>query len=82
MLPDSLKKLARATRDFAELKMLYTDANELIADIRAALDLLHKRQETIDDLTRRVNQIRNVRDTMLVDIQDVVKRFDFTLRSL
>jgi uncharacterized coiled-coil DUF342 family protein len=81
-LDESLKNLARASRDFAELRLVYKDPEMLCADIRAALAKIDEKQEQIDRLTGRVNEIRNSRDELLVGVQAVMKKFDFTMRSV
>jgi chromosome segregation ATPase len=81
-IPKTLKRLSRACRDFAEMKAAYTDFKELAKDVRLALQELADRQERIQALERRINEIRNSRETLLVEMQDVMKKFDFTLRSI
>ena len=82
MLPEALQTLAKASRDFAEVQMTYKSPEVLCSDIRKAFEFIHAQQQEIDDLKRRINQIRNARDEMLVQIQGVYKRFDFTLRAV
>jgi uncharacterized coiled-coil DUF342 family protein len=82
MIPDDLKNLCRASRDFAELTSVYRDPKELIVDIRLAIEHIAQRDGRIDELQRRINQIRNARDEIIVGVQDVMKRFDSTLRAI
>jgi hypothetical protein len=81
-IPESLKDLSRASRDFAELKMTYKDPEKLCRDIRELFDLLYAKGDEIDRLSGRINEIRNCRDSLLADVQSAMKKFDFTMRSL
>lgn len=79
------QRLALACRDFAEIKMVYrgpTGGNLLAEDIGHILRLLEEKDTRIEDLERRINEIRNSREALLNDVNAAIKRFDFTMRSL
>lgn len=81
-LPLELRKLAKASRDFAECKMTYSDPNELIADINKALDMVSALQDKNEALAKRFNEVRNSRDQLINELQSAFRKFDFTFRSL
>ena len=81
-LPLELRKLAKASRDFAECKMTYSDPKDLIADINQALDVVSALQDKNEALEKRFNEVRNSRDQLINELQSAFRKFDFTFRSL
>ena len=83
-LPENILRLSRASRDFAEVQTVYRGLGPRVmcSDIRESISLILTLQEDLKKMHSRINEIRNSRDTMLVEVQDCIKRFDFTMREV